>query len=59
MTRDIDNYGKPYVWTITLEDFLEDDRERDEDGEVICPKFPQGRCGHPYSYCIKCRKAEK
>lgn len=42
--RDIDHYGKPYVWEIDLRSYEVDERNYDED-EAICPFFLKGGAG--------------
>ena len=42
--RDIDHYGKPYVWEIDLRSYEVDERDYDED-EAICPFFLKGGVG--------------
>ena len=49
--RDIDYYGKPYVWKITLEDFEIDPREHNELGMAKCPFYDSATCGHPWKVC--------
>lgn len=53
--RDIDYYGAPYVWEVSLHDFETDEREYDEEGNIAkCPFFPDppgGYCGHSWKHC--------
>lgn len=49
--RDIDRYGKPYIWNpITLEDFEEDEREWNELG-ARCPFHDFLTCGYSWKFC--------
>ena len=53
MGRDIDLYGKPWLWKITLDDYDEDPRQ-ETDGGHVCPSYdPEivAHCGHPWSHC--------
>lgn len=42
--RDIDHYGKPYVWEVDSRSYEIDGREYDGD-EAICPFFLKGGVG--------------